>query len=382
MRAINNQKKLILLGLIFFIIFILAACSTESSDDKSSYQVSGMLKDAIEKDGVEDIKIKLINKDTEILTSNEQGKWSANNLYGPTEIIPVAKDYDFEPTSVAVSEETEDIIFFVKERLDYDELVFVEGDKFELGSNDGFGNETPKTEVKVSDFYIRKYPITQYEYKKITGENPAYHTTGNHPEISWANRRPVEKVTWWDAINFANKLSEKNNLVVAYDENNGKLLDSNGNHTTDISQVEGFRLPTEAEWEFAARGGVARRDTIYSGGDDIADLAWYLNNSKQANSARSDGRGTMPVGMKASNELGLFDMSGNVWEWVQDYYDTNAYQNLTEKNPYNKEESNSKVYRGGSWYHFAYRSRVSFRGRYNPDYKSNTIGFRLVRSKN
>ena len=161
--------------------------------------------------------------------------------------------------------------------------------------------------------------------------------------------RPVINVSWNDAIAYCNWLSEKEKLPKAYDSN-GNLLDKDGRVTTDITKVLGYRLPTEAEWEYAARGGNKSKGYKYAGSDNVGDVAWYNSNS---------GKKTQEVGKKAPNELGLYDMSGNVWEWCSDWY--GGYSSSAQTNPYNSTAGSDRVFRGGSCYSDAAFSRVANR---------------------
>ncbi|MFW6122182.1 MAG: formylglycine-generating enzyme family protein, partial [Petrotogales bacterium] len=159
-------------------------------------------------------------------------------------------------------------------------------------------------------------------------------------------------------------------LAKAYDEE-GNLLDRYGNETTDITEVEGYRLPTEAEWEYAARGGNKSNGYKYAGSNDPDEVAWYWDNS---------GGHTHEVGTKKPNELGIYDMSGNVWEWCQDWYDSDYYEESPKTNPYNHEMGSYRVSRGGSWYFYASFVRVADRYRSNPDVTNVSFGFRVCRT--
>jgi formylglycine-generating enzyme required for sulfatase activity len=209
--------------------------------------------------------------------------------------------------------------------------VFMMGDTFDEGSD----NEKPAHEVRVTGFYLGKYPVTQGQWKQVTGNNPSKFQRGHN--------YPVEQVTWDDVQEFIRKLTELTS---------GKYQ---------------FRLPTEAEWEYAARSG--GKAEIYSGGDNPNLAAWYDENS---------GESTHPVGRKAPNGLGIFDMSGNVWEWCRDIYREDAYQRHTKENPVETEGGSDRVIRGGSWNVDAWSIRCSRRFGFSSDYRGSGLGFRLV----
>jgi len=248
------------------------------------------------------------------------------------------------------------------------ELVLVEKGSFTMGDTWGDGErfETPAHKVTFTyDFYIGKYETTFEEYDdfcEATGKS-------SPDDKNWEReQRPVIYVSWWDAIAYCNWLSEKENLPRAYDDK-GNLLDEDGSITTDPSKVVGYRLPTEAEWEYAARGGNKSKGYKYAGSNSVDDVAWYDPNS---------GGMTQEVGWKASNELGIYDMSGNVWEWCSDM--SGNYSSSAQTNPYDNSGSFPMV-RGGCWQSDAEFTRVAFRfPLYPPDYTYSGLGFRIART--
>ena len=215
------------------------------------------------------------------------------------------------------------------------------------------------------NFYIGKYHVTQSEFEKVMGFNPSYFNDNDHSNLTGnSDYRPVEQVTWYDAVKYANKLSEREGLDKYYNISN---IGYDDDHIVDATVTEneganGYRLPTEDEHEYAARGGKNGNPTTYAGNDNLDEVGWYEENSHEANSDRSDKMGTMPAGEKESNELGIYDMSGNVFEWT------------------NTELDSARVFCGGSWYHEAYGCEVSVSINVNPSASSEIIGFRLVRS--
>jgi formylglycine-generating enzyme required for sulfatase activity len=260
------------------------------------------------------------------------------------------------------------------------EMVRVEGGTFIMG--DEFGDLPffcrPVHEVTLMyDFYVGKYEVTFDEYDAFcedTGTSKPY-------DEGWGRgTRPVINVSWWDAIAYCNWLSEKEGLPVAYrlkgEANEGQLLDSNGFVTTDITKVLGYRLLTEAEWEYAARGGKHHSSYKYSGSDDVDEVAWYYFNSYNNELRRKT---TWPVGFKLPNALGIYDMSGNVWEWCSDWYEANYYEKSATINPYNFKVGFDKVIRQGSLYNKPLDLRIASRNSNNPDEKKKSIGFRVCR---
>lgn len=217
------------------------------------------------------------------------------------------------------------------------EMVEVKGGTFTMGGtseqgSDAYDFEKPTHSVTLSDYYIGKFEVTQELWQAVMGNNPSYFK---------GNNLPVEQVSWNDVQEFIRKLNQKTGA--------------------------NFRLPTEAEWEYAARGGNKSNGYKYSGSNTIGNVAWYWDNS---------GGKTHQVGTKTPNELGIYDMSGNVWEWCQDWY--GDYSGGSQYNPTGPSSSSRRVLRGGCWGPSAGYCRVSYRGNYYPDYGSDGYGFRLV----
>ena len=180
----------------------------------------------------------------------------------------------------------------------------------------------------------------------------------SHPSTFRGSSRPVEKVTWFDCVAFCNKLSEKEGLNKAYTIN-GKDVQCN-------FDADGYRLPTEAEWEYCARAG---EDFLYSGSDNIEEVAWTFENSKEQ---------THGVGQKKANGFGLFDMTGNVWEWCWDWYE--EYSSSSTEDPTGATTGTSRVVRGGSRGNDAGSARLSSRLRGCHSYRSYYLGLRLCRT--
>lgn len=222
-------------------------------------------------------------------------------------------------------------------------FVFVKGGCFEMGDTfgDGRDDEKPVHTVCVEDFYIDKYEVTQRQWVEVIGTNPS--------NFKGCDGCPVEQVTWEGVQDFIRTLNKKTGA--------------------------NYRLPTEAEWEYAARSSGKKEKWAGTNSEsELREYAWYDGNS---------GHKTHPVGQNEPNGLGLYDMSGNVWEWVQDSYDphSNYYSNSPKDNPKGPSSGQFRVLRGGSWYNFPWNARSSNRFGYKPGYSDHYSGFRLVLTK-
>ncbi len=215
----------------------------------------------------------------------------------------------------------------------YKRMVRIEGGTFTMGDR-----ETGIVEVKVGDFEMDKYPVTQSLYREIMGKNPSDFE---------GEDKPVENVSWFDAVKFCNYLSKEYKLEPAYELNGGNV-------EWDIKS-NGFRLPTEAEWEFACRAGTT--DDRYG---ELDDIAWYVENSKNS---------TQPVGQKTENKFGLYDTLGNVWEWCWDWY-KKGYNKENVGNPKGPDNGSRRVVRGGGWYFEAQYCRSAIRFYFDPDFRA------------
>ena len=214
-------------------------------------------------------------------------------------------------------------------------MVRVDGGTFQMGATSeqqGPGSdEKPVHKVTLSTYYIGETEVTQALWEAVMGNNPSYFK---------GRKKPVEKVSWNDCQKFVRRLSQ--------------LTGRN------------FRLPTEAEWEYAARGGNKSRGFQYSGGNNLADVAWYSVNSSST---------THPVRKKQANELGLYDMSGNVFEWCQDW--EGSYSSGVQTDPTGPSTGSFRVLRGGCVFGLAGNCRVAYRSHHTPDFRGN-LGLRLV----
>ena len=269
--------------------------------------------------------------------SNLQIQLSKEAIAAVPTVNEIAQQAPSSSSSVSLGGNT--ISIPVKNGITID-MVKVEAGTFMMGATSEmqkpYDDEKPVHQVTLTnDYYMGKYEVTQALWQAVMGSNPSKFKSRN---------LPVEQVSWDDCQEFINKL---NSIT-------GRR----------------FRLPTEAEWEYAARGGKKSKGYQYSGSSNISDVAWYTANS---------GSKTHPVGKKQANELGLYDMTGNVLEWCQDWY--GSYVSSSQTNPTGAFSGFFRVFRGGSWYGNSGICRLSCRDSYNPDNRNFDLGLRLVLSE-
>jgi len=227
-------------------------------------------------------------------------------------------------------------------------MVFVQGGEMQLGCNNSrddscYFDETPVHVVKLQDYYIGETEITQAQWIAVMGRD-------NNPSYWKGNTLPVERVSWAECQRFINRLN--------------KYL------SKELPEGYRFALPSEAQWEYAARGGMKSAGARYAGGNDLNKLSWFYDNSDQR---------THDVRVKSANELGVFDMSGNVWEWCQDFYYENYYtENQDWNNPINIQENSYYVLRGGSWNYAAPYQRCAKRDYGSQHSRYEDCGFRVA----
>lgn len=228
-------------------------------------------------------------------------------------------------------------------------MVYVDGGTFTMGAtreqwSDAESDENPSHSVTLSSYYIGETEVTQALWQAVMGSLPSDISSyySSYPYDLKGSQRPVCYVSWEDCQRFISRL---NSLT--------------GQH---------FHLPTEAQWEYAARGGSKSWGYKYSGSNDVGNVAWYTENTND--------NGSHNVKTKSPNELGLYDMSGNLWEWCQDWY--GSYSSGSQTNPTGASSGSDRVCRGGSWFRYAWCCRVSNRDDYAPSVRSHDLGLRLA----
>ena len=246
--------------------------------------------------------------------------------------------------------------------IDTTKFVLVEGGTYKMGTDNPVEKpESPAHTVSISSFYLGKTEVTFEDFDKYTS------ATGKDTVTSGAwgrGKQPVFMVSWYDAINYCNWLSEKEKLSKYYKIDSAK-------NVVIVDTAKGYRLPTEAEWEYAARGGRKTKDLPFAGGDVINNVGWYIDNA---------GGQTHPVAQKPANELGFYDMTGNVFEWVWDWYNDNTYAEVAGNDPRGPKTGSYRVMRGGAWFSYGKWAQVTTRQNHDPNFRQNSVGFRVARN--
>ena len=241
------------------------------------------------------------------------------------------------------------------------EMVHLPGGWFQMGSANAGGDEAPAHRVWVDGFLIDRYEVTQDQFRRLEVPDPSHFKDP---------RRPVEHATFAEVVEFCNERSAADGLRPCY-----RLDRESGTWTCDFN-VDGYRLPTEAEWEYACRAGTASETFFGAGGERaLRRYAWYAANSSKT---------THPVGLKQPNAWGLYDMYGNVAEWCNDWYDPNYYRTSPQSSPRGPAKARLVVLRGGSWSSKPHRCRSAARAGEDPRFQDacfpkDTTGFRCVR---
>lgn len=257
-----------------------------------------------------------------------------------------------------------------KESKGSDSLLFIKGGTFKHKKSD-YGKD-----LSVPDFYLGKYEVTQKEWVEIMGFNPA--------KVE-GDSLPVSNVSWYDCVEYCNKLSEKHGLKTCYTINEDKKDPQNNSKYDEIKwlviinkNADGYRLPTETEWEYAASGGQLSKNYNYIGSNNVHEVAWFYENSGDKPlsgmwnmpAVEANHNRTHPVGLKQANELGLYDMPGNVREWCWDWHPFNGVKDLE-----------ARGFRGGCWMAVELCAEPFFRDGGTPNFKNPDVGFRIAKSK-
>jgi len=251
-----------------------------------------------------------------------------------------------------------------------EQFVYVEGGTFTNMKSNYYGKAIP-----ISGFFICKFEVSQKEWKEVMGNNPSKFKGDN---------LPVENVSWYDCIEYCNKRSIKEGLSPYYLIDKSKKDQNNTNNFDEVKLIvniaqkaNGYRLPTEAEWEYASSGGLKSKNFSYSGSDNVDDVAWYWKNAGDKymtgewfwSEIEKNHCRTHPIGSKKANELGLFDMSGNVREWCYDMHQS-----------VNADDLQGRVWKGGGWIGANFCCSTSFHSSYQANGLAPDQGFRVCRS--
>lgn len=347
------------------------------------FQIRGQVVDGLSRKGLSGVNVVLKEKATSSSLNEPLRLVNATDQYGTfsfegkfngglkTSITVVLSKVGYKEFTVySTAEELMNLsskntwVMRLENTISRPKMEYINGGTFKrTDATDNYSKKEPTVQsVEVDDFQISSYEVTFSEYDLFCEMTARERADDN----GWGRKqRPVSNVSWLDAIEYCNWLSRQHNFIPAY-----TLRPSKTGMNVDINlSANGYRLPTEAEWEYAAMGGIkGDKNLIYAGGSDIDEVAWYDNNSN--NQAHL-------VGQKRPNNAGLYDMSGNVWEWCQDWYA--PYPSYAEKNPIGSNFGSHRIIRGGAWIQQAGDCRVDFRRENNPKEKHSWLGFRLVR---
>ncbi len=247
------------------------------------------------------------------------------------------------------------------------EMILIEGGEFTMGNDYSSElDESPEHKVTLSDFYIGKYEVTFDEFDQFCAA-----TGFTKPDDGGYGRGkiPVANISWNSAIMFCNWLSARDGLNKFYNIKR----DSTSSFTVTLNEsANGYRLPTEAEWEYVARGGKKGKTFSFSGSNNVDEVAWWKGNSNLQ---------PHEVGLKQPNEVGVYDMSGNTWEWCWDIYDKGYYKKSPASNPKGAEKGIERVYRGGNWNCTLDFLRLTARNHFGMNKEYGLIGLRLAKNK-
>lgn len=326
------------------LVFFASACQIL---DLGNFSVTGVVKDVDTGDPLSGVEVELVSSGEKVsVTTNASGSFRFEHLeMGEYKLNCSKIDYTSQSKKLKVRHEYEQSLEIKLQGYVHD-MVYVAGGTFQMGATEEQGtvdveqDEYPVHSVTLSDFYMAKYPVTKAQWIAVMGSSPS--------PASDPSDFPVRSVTWLEAQIFIEKL----NLITG----------------------RNYRLPTEAEWEYAARGGMLSQGYKYAGSNTLNDVAWYNGNSNA-------GQDCHPVGQKLPNELGLYDMSGLVVELCQDYYSESYYAESPQVNPKGPASGQLRTMRGGSYYSVPRECRVADRWDIVEDARYVNVGFRLVMDK-
>ena len=357
------MRLVIIVSCIMSLVLTMSSCEkdTNAPPKTTTFSITGKIIHG--ESGLPGIPITLEGNEANVtITTLLEGEYTFTNItQGTYTVTPSDSGYIFIPQSLNATITNSDIT--LSDIYAFDKVTFlpitlqgvlflpVSPGAFEMGSSDGMENEQPLHDVILDGFYMSATEITQSQYVEIMANNPSFHRR---------EMNPVEQVSWEDAVRFCNALSMIEGLQPSYDEATWESDFSSG----------GFRLPTEAEWEYACRAGTQSAFSSGDSEDALSLVCWYNENSSGE---------PHPVGLKEPNEWGFFDMHGNVWEWCHDRYSPLFYSVSTQRNPTGPTDGTIRVKRGGSWFSGSDNCRSSFRGFSAQNTILNRNGFRVVK---